>query len=52
MSKKTFCKFRQRSREIFCKMSNAFVKLGDGGIFLQQKTQNDPKKFHGKYDAC
>jgi len=23
------------------------VKLGESDIFLQQKTQNDPKKFHG-----
>jgi len=33
---------------------NASDELGDIGIFFtnNEKTQNDPKKFHGKNDAC
>jgi len=29
----------------------ASVKLGNTGIFLQQNTQNDTKKFHGNNDV-
>jgi len=32
-------------------VGNASVKLGNTGIFLQQKTQNDTKKFHGNNDV-